>query len=153
MILCLKAQNKECMGYTPDWLRVAYRKNNQLCEITFDIRGSIDFKIEKFSCRCKGDLIPWTFSNCETGEFEEFDKYSEEELEEIFPESEAAEIIKNGDEFVVGIYPAPLNDNDEELIEIAEHDVFKNCQGVIEYETDKIPYFKKKFSFETELNI
>ena len=68
MILYLEAESKNSIGYTPDWIQVTYNENGKQLELTLDIQGWIDYNKDCLSCRCKGELVPWTLVNLGDGE-------------------------------------------------------------------------------------
>lgn len=150
MRLYLSAESKNNIGYTPDWLKVTYKENGELLELTLDIRGSIDYKKEKLSCRCKGELIPWVLYNCETGDEIDLSLVTEEALEIAFPDKRIAEIVCKSETYEIGIYP--VDDNDE-IWELAESDMLSDCEALLEMYVDEDHYYEKDFEFEAKLNI
>lgn len=146
MRLYLNAESKNKIGYTPDWLKVSYKENEQNMELTLDIQGEIDYDTDCLSCRCKGDLIPWVLNNCENGD--EIDLYDmpTEKVDEMFPIKKIAEILQGGTNFVIGVYPP----NDRHL-ESAGEDILSNCTGLCELYDGENDY-KIRFEFETEFN-
>lgn len=153
MRLYLNGESKNKVGYTPDWLRVSFMKNGERMELTLDIQGDIGYDENCLSCRCKGELIPWVLSNCESGD--EVDLYSmtDEEVNALFPDERVAKIICESEDYEIGIYPVTNGDcNDEEIFERAEDDEVSNCKGSFEMFVDDQCY-EKEFEFETELNI
>jgi hypothetical protein len=136
MRLYLDTDSKKHIGYTPDWLKVTY---NEL-EYTFDIQGEIDYEKDGLHCRVKGDLIPWTTYDLDIGSDE--DIY----MCDIIPPEMIAEIIKNGYDYRVGLYPS---DDSKEGIDAAENDSVDDGHGIFIYGYD----YYVEFTFETELNI
>ena len=150
MRLYLYAESKHNIGYTPDWLKVTYEENGELLELTLDIRGSIDYKKERLSCRCKGELIPWVLWNCETGDEIDLSLLTEEELEMAFPNRRIAEIVCNSKTYKIGVYPV---DDSDETFDLVESDVLSDCEAFFEMYVDEDNYYEKEFEFEAELNI
>ena len=148
MRLYLDAESKNNIGYTPDWLKVSYKKNGQDYELVLDIQAWIDYDNESLSCRCKGDLVPWVLWNCTTGEETDLSSLSEDELNVVFPSKKIAEIVCNSSSYEVGIYPT-----DEEKFDLAENDILSQCEGSFEMYVDKTHYYRKDFKFEVELNL
>lgn len=149
MILYLKADSKNKVGYTPDWLKVRYSENGQDFELVLDIQGSIDYDMDCLNCRCKGDLVPWVLHNLTTGD--EVDLYDLEidEINAMFPDDKVASIIRGSNDFEVGIYPRK---DDDEGIKLAEGDVLSNCHGKLEMPIDGGNRYETYFKFEVELN-
>ena len=147
MRLYLSAESKKKIGYTPDWLKVRYEENGTMLELTLDIQGTIDYKKEKLSCRCKGELIPWVLWNCETGEEIDLSSLTEEEVEIAFPDKRIAEIVCNSETYEIGLYPI------HEDFDLAEDDVLSDCEAYFEMYVDEDHYYEKEFQFETELNV
>jgi hypothetical protein len=146
MRLYLNAKSKNKIGYTPDWLKVTYtNEKGEDIELTLDIQGFTDYHTDGLSCRTKGELLPWTTYDLETGE--ETDLSAIENIEEIYSVDYLLDIIEHGDNHIIGIFPA---DTSEEGIEAAE-DVDGDDLGYGEAELiwgERTVYFK----FETELN-
>ena len=146
MRLYLNAKSKNNIGYTPDWLKVTYtNEKGEDIELTLDIQGFTDYHTDGLNCRTKGELLPWTTYDLETGE--ETDLSSIENIEEIYSVDYLIDIIENGDDHIIGVFPA---DTSEEGIEAAE-DVDGYDLGYGEAELiwgERTVYFK----FETELN-
>lgn len=147
MRLYLDAKSEKNLGYTPDWLKVTYEENGTMLELTLDIQGSIDYKKDKLSCRCKGELIPWVLWNCETGDEIDLSLLTEEALEIAFPSKRIAEIVRDSKTYEIGVYPV------DENFDLAENDVLSDCEAYFEMYVDEHRYYKKEFKFETELNI
>ena len=150
MRLYLSAESKNNIGYTPDWLRVTYEEDGQNYELTLDIQGTIDYEKECLSCRCKGDLVPWTLLNCETGNEMDLSSLSEDEIDIKFPNKRIAEIIRSSNSYEIGIYP--VND-DEETFELAERDILSDCSGLLEMYIDENHYYEINFQFNVDLNV
>ena len=146
MRLYLSANSKKNIGYTPDWLKVTYEDNGHLCELTLDIQGSIDYDKESLNCRCKGDLIPWTLLDYDVDVEVDLYELSKESVEAIYSNKRIAEIICEGHDHRVGVYP--VNDN---VFEEALMDVFSDYKGYFEMHVDGHDY-KKEFKFDTEVN-
>ena len=146
MRLYLNAKSKNKIGYTPDWLKVTYtNEKGEDIELTLDIQGFTDYHTDGLNCRTKGELLPWTTYDLETGE--ETDLSAIENIEEIYSVDYLLDIIENGDDHIIGVFPA---DTSEEGIEAAE-DVDGDDLGYGEAELiwgERTVYFK----FETELN-
>lgn len=146
MRLYLNAKSKNKIGYTPDWLKVTYtNEKGEDIELTLDIQGWTDYHTDGLNCRTKGELLPWTTYDLETGE--ETDLSAIENIEEIYSVDYLLDIIENGDDHIIGVFPA---DTSEEGIEAAE-DVDGDDLGYGEAELiwgERTVYFK----FETELN-
>lgn len=153
MRLYLEAESKNRVGYTPDWLRVSFYENGERMELTIDIQGDIGYEDGCLSCRCKGELILWVLSNCESGDEVNLYSMTDEEVNALFPDERVAKIICESEDYEIGIYPVTNGDcNDEEIFERAEEDELSNCNGFIEiFVNDK--WYEKEFEFETELNI
>lgn len=148
MRLYLNAESKNNVGYIPDWLRVSYQKDDQEYELTLDIQAWIDYNNECLSCRCKGDLIPWVLLSCNTGNEINLGSVSDAERSILFPDYKIAEIVCNGSNYEVGIYPT-----DEEKIDLAENDILSQCEGSFEMTVSGNKYYQKDFQFITELNL
>lgn len=143
MRLYLNAKSKNNIGYTPDWLKVTYtNEKGEDIELTLDIQGFTDYHTDGLNCRTKGELLPWTTYDLETGE--EVDLSKIENIEEIYSVEELLNIIQNGDDHVIGIFPA---DTSEKGIAEAEKDE-------VEYGEAELMWGERtvKFIFETELN-
>ena len=153
MRLYLEAESKNRVGYTPDWLEVTFYENGKQMELTLDIQGDIGYDDKCLSCRCKGYLIPWVLYDCESGD--EVDLYSmtDEQIEKILPDERIAEIICEGSDHRIGIYPVTNGDfADEEIFDMAKDDDLSDGKGSFEMSVDGECYHKE-FEFKTELNI
>ena len=147
MRLYLKAESKNKIGYTPDFIQVSYEENETVYELDFDIQGWVDYDNDGLDCRCKGELTPWVLRNVDTDEEINLYELETEEYEEMFPTKRIAEIFENGFEFLVGIYPV----NDETF---EDNDTVSEGTGKIElYFEDEDRYYSKEFSFDTETSI
>lgn len=58
MRLYLSANSKEHQGYTPDWIRIHFKENEQELELTMDITGETDYNPTTIDCCTKGQLQP-----------------------------------------------------------------------------------------------
>jgi hypothetical protein len=136
------------IGYTPDWLKVSYKKDRQNFELTLDIQGEITYNNNCLNCRCKGDLIPWVLYNCENGD--EIDLYdlSEAEVDKMFPIKKIAELLQVGTDFRIGVYPI---NSDDEIFKLADEDVLSDCIGLCEIYDGENEH-QISFIFETEFN-
>lgn len=153
MRLYLNAESKNKVGYTPDWLKVSFYKNDELMELTLDIQGEIGYDENCLSCCCKGDLIPWVLYNCESGDETDLYSLTDEQVKDIFPDERIAKVICESKDYEIGIYPVTNGDcNDAEIFKIAESDIVSNGRGYFEMFIDEHCYHKE-FEFETELNI
>lgn len=139
MRLCLNAESKNKIGYTPDWLKVTYKEK----ELTLDIQGDVDYENDSLNCRCKGELIPWTLYDLKKGEEVELYDLSKEEVDKILPVKKIVKFLQKGSNFIIGIYPA--NDS----LKLAKDDILTGCAGFLDiYDGDKD--FHINFEFETE---
>lgn len=150
MRLYLSAESKQNIGYTPDWLKVDYNKDGKNFTLTLDIQGEIDYDPHALSCRCKGELIPWVLYDLDEGDEINLYEMSEEEVDELLPDTTVAEIINNSETYEIGIYPV---DDSDEVFELAEEDVLTNCEGCFEMYIDEDNHYNIDFKFDTELNI
>lgn len=149
MRLYLNAKSKNNVGYTPDWLQVTYDENGKQYELNLDIRGEIDYDPTSLSCRCKGDLIPWTLFDLDNGDEIDLSELSEEEIESLYPNKKLAEIFEKGYNFLIGIYPVDNEDDDD-----YENDILSDCAGeIILYIAEEDIDYSKTFEFDTEVNI
>lgn len=144
MILYLEAESKNSIGYTPDWIQATYNENGKQLELTLDIQGWIDYNKDCLSCRCKGELVPWTLVNLGDGEEIDLSEMSEEEVEEEYPDEKLFEIFAKGYDFLVGVYP--VNDDNYD-----NTDHLEKGTGTVEfYVSDEIHSIN--FEFDTEVN-
>lgn len=144
MILYLEAESKNSIGYTPDWIQVTYNENGKQLELTLDIQGWIDYNKDCLSCRCKGELVPWTLVNLGDGEEIDLSEMSEEEVEEEYPDEKLFEILAKGYDFLVGVYP--VNDDNYD-----NTDRLEKGTGTVEfYVSNEIHSIN--FEFDTEVN-
>lgn len=144
MRLYLNAKSKNKIGYTPDWLKVTYTNDKgEDIELTLDIQGFTDYHTDGLHCRTKGELIPWTTYDLETGD--EVNLYEVEGVEKLYPEDKIMDIIENGYDHKVGVYPV---DDSEDGISAAEDDDFGYGEAELMYDKRTVA-----FKFETELNI
>ena len=144
MRLYLGAKSKNGIGYTPDWLKVTYtNKKGEDIELTLDIQGWIDFQTDGLYCRVKGELLPWTTCDLETGD--EVDLSEIENIEEIYSVDELLNIIQSGRDHRIGIFPVDTSDDG---IAAAEEDEVENGEAELMWGEREIG-----FKFETELNI
>lgn len=145
MRLYLTADSKQNQGYTPDWIRIRFKENEQELELTMDITGETDYNPTTVDCRTKGQLQPWTIADgsqiLDLGEINETDEDFEYYLN-LFNQN-----IETAQEIVVGLYPT-----DDELY---QDDILTNCQGEYEFVFDFNKGQSKivNFTFETEINI
>lgn len=149
MRLYLSAESKNNIGYIPDWLKISYEEDGQEFELTLDIQGDIDYDTDCLSCRCKGDLIPWVLYNCENGDEINLYDLSEEEADRMFPIKRITEILRDGTDFKIGVYPT---DDSDEIFKLADEDVLSNCTGLCKFYDGENDY-EISFEFETELNV
>ena len=147
MRLYLEAKSRKNIGYIPDWLQINYKENGREYDLTLDIQGSIDYSKENLSCRCKGELVPWTLYDYISDEEIDLSSLSEAEIIARFPDVKIAELICNSDKYRVGIYP--IEDNDE-IFKLLEDDVLSRCEALFEMNCDE-RFYKNEFNFETEL--
>ena len=147
MRLYLDAKSKNNIGYTPDWIKIDYEENGTLYTLTLDLQGDIDYNEDTLSCRYKGDLVPWTIYDNETGDEYNLSEMDEDDLEFFMPVEKIISIIENGSDYVIGIYPVFEKD-----FELAEDDKLTDCNGSISVYYDR-KEIAKEFVFETELNI
>lgn len=144
MRLYLSAKSKNNIGYTPDWLKVIYtNEKGEDIELTLDIQGLTDYHTDGLYCRVKGELLPWTTYDLETGD--EVDLSKIEDIEEIYSVEELLNIIQNGSDHRIGIFPADIS---EEGIAAAEEDKVDNGEAELMWGDRTV-----SFKFETELNI
>lgn len=149
--LYLNAKSKKKIGYTPDWIKLSLPNNE---EITFDIRGDIDYDKNTLSCRVKGYLDPWVLNDVD-GEEHDLSELSETEIAEQYPDKKICEMFKNAKEITVGIYPVDDSSNNFKL---AKEDVLSSCSGKVEiWLVDKTnnnngSLFEYQFAFNVELN-
>lgn len=145
MRLYLSADSKQNQGYTPDWIRIRFKENEQELELTMDITGETDYNPTTVDCRTKGQLQPWTIADgsqiLDLDEIVETDEDFESYLN-LFNQN-----IETAQEIVVGLYPT-----DDELY---KDDILTNCQGEYEFVFDFNKGQSKivNFTFETEINI
>lgn len=153
MRLDIEAKNIQGIGYTPDWLTITYKnENNEQIELTLDVSGAIDYSSDGLDCRVKGELTPLMERNMETGMETELNGMSEEEIKEQYPTQRLWELIDKSSRFVVGLYPVYYRERDrEEIFNAAMMDQFTSCYGVLEINVNgKIK--AKAFEFIAELN-
>lgn len=146
MRLYLNAKSKNKIGYTPDWLKVTYtNEKGEDIELTLDIQGFTDYHTDCLNCRTKGELLPWVTYDLETGE--ETELHGIENIEMLYPEDRLLDIIENGMNHTIGVFPA---DTSEEGIAAAE-EVDGEDLG---YGEAKLMWGERtvEFTFETELN-
>ena len=147
MRLYLQGKSKLGIGYTPDWLMVDYFENGECISVCFDISGCIDYTPTEFNCRVKGMLEPWTLFNHEAGEDIDLYGMKKDEVDKILPDEKIEEIICNGIEFLVGIYPSPNTPDDK--LAIVDKDVISKCEGRVEMTINGHSY-EREFTFDTE---
>lgn len=145
MRLYLSADSKQNQGYTPDWIRIRFKENEQELELTMDITGETDYNPTTVDFHTKGQLQPWTLYSdtlhLDLDEIVETDEDFEYYLN-LFNQN-----IETAQEIVVGLYPT-----DDELY---RDDILTNCQGEYEFVFDFNKGQSKivNFTFETEINI
>ena len=145
MRLYLSAHSEKKIGYTPDWIRVTFEEEGARYELTLDIQGMIDYSKDTLDCRCKGELVPWTLYDLESGAETDLSSMTETEVEERFPDEYIASCFCKSQTFEVGRYPAA----EEVTYETAANDTLSNCEGFFE----AYPDFTKEFSFIVENNM
>lgn len=146
MRLYLNAKSKNKIGYTPDWLKVTYTNGKgEDIELTLDIQGWTDYHTDGLHCRVKGELLPWTTYDLETGEEADLSKI--EDIEMLYSVEELLNIIENGMNHIIGVFPA---DTSEEGIAAAE----EVDEEDLEYGEAELIWGEREvhFMFETELN-
>ena len=143
MRLYLDAESKNNVGYTPDWIQVTYDENGHHFQLTLDIQGSIDYDRNSLSCRCKGELVPWTLF-IDHGDEIDLSEMSKEEVEEKYPDEKLFWIFAKGYNFLVGVYPVDDENYDDT-------DCLEEGNGSVEFnvsdETHSI-----NFEFDVEIN-
>ena len=146
MRLYLNAKSKNKIGYTPDWLKVTYtNEKGEDIELTLDIQGFTDYHTDGLHCRVKGELLPWTTYDLETGE--EVDLSTIENIEDVYSIDYLLDILENGMNHTIGIFPA---DTSEEGIAVAEEvdgDDIESGEAELIWGDRTV-----QFVFETELN-
>ena len=146
MRLYLNATSKNKIGYTPDWLKVTYtNEKGEDIELTLDIQGFTDYHTDGLNCRTKGELLPWTTYDLETGEETDLSKI--ENIEWLYSVEELLNIIENGMNHIIGVFPA---DTSEEGIAAAEAVDGED----LDYGEAELMWGERtvSFTFETELN-
>lgn len=143
MRLYLDAKSKNGVGYTPDWIQVTYDENGHQIELTLDIQGCIDYNRNGLSCRCKGELVPWTLVDLEDGDEIDLSEMSEEEVEEKYPDEKLFKIFAKGYDFLVGIYP--VNDDNYD-----DTDRLEKGTGSVEFNVSD-NFHSIGFEFDTEV--
>lgn len=153
MRLYIEAKNIQGIGYTPDWLTITYKnENDEPIELILDVSGAIDYSSDGLDCRVKGELTPLMERNMVTGMETELNGMSEEEIEEQYPAQRLWELMDKSSRFVVGLYPVYYCDRDgEEIFKTAMMDQFTSCYGVIEINVNG-EIKAKAFEFIAELN-
>lgn len=146
MRLYLTADSERGVGYTPDWLQFTFKENGEAKRLTLDIQGFTEYDTDKFHCRSKTDLIPWVLINS-SGDEVDLSTLDENEVEAMFSAEKLAELLENGSDFVVGIYPA---DHSNDGFKVAESDVISNTFGVLEILVGET-FHQIEFPFEVEL--
>lgn len=151
MRLYLSANSKNNIGYTPDWMKVTYEEEEgHFFDLTLDIRGTIEYDLDRLSCVCKGDLIPWVLWDSKAGEETDLSLMDEAEMNDSFSAEKIATIISKSVAYEVGIYPIK---DDRTTLKLAEEDVLKDCQGQFDLITDPEKHYVRNFNFTTELNL
>lgn len=146
MRLYLDAKSKDNIGYTPDWIQITYDENGHQLELTLDIHGWIDYDRSCLSCRCKGELVPWTLVDLEDGDEVDLSEMTEEEIEEKYPDDKLFEIFAKGYDILVGVYPVDdTNYDDSECLE--------KGAGSVEFNLLNDEYHSINFTFYTEVNM
>lgn len=153
MRLYIEAKNIQGIGYTPDWLAITYKnENDEPIELILDILGEVAYSSQSLDCGVKGDLTPLMERNMKTGIETELNGTSEEEIREQYPTQRLWELIDKSSRFVVGLYPVYDCDRDgEEIFNTAMMDQFTSCYGVIEINVNG-EIKTKEFEFVAELN-
>lgn len=153
MRLYIEAKNIQEIGYTPDWLTITYKnENDEPIELILDILGEVAYSSQSLDCGVKGDLTPLMERNMETGIETELNGMSEEEIEKQYPAQRLWEFMDKSSRFVVGLYPVYDCDRDgEEIFNTAMMDQFTSCYGVIEINVNG-EIKTKEFEFVAELN-
>lgn len=150
MRLYVNGISKNKIGYIPDWLQVSYTENGQNKDLTLDIQGEIDYDNDSLNCRCKGNLVPWTLVTYNPDNEIDLSKASEDGVEKNFSEMQILNILRQGKEFRVGIYPT---DDSHAVLSQAKTDVLFDCTGSCEFYNREMDTFSSVyFSFETEFN-
>ena len=144
MRLYLSADSKQNQGYTPDWIRIRFKENEQELELTMDITGETDYNPTTVDCCTKGQLQPWTlYSDTLHLDLDEIVETDEEfeYYQNLFNQN-----IETAQEIVVGLYPTD---------ELYQDDVLTNCKGEYAFVLDISKGLSKtvNFTFDTEINI
>lgn len=148
MRLYLDAESKNNIGYTPDWIQVTYDEDGKHFELTLDIRGDIDYDPTCLSCRCKGELVPWTLW-IDHGDEIDLSELSEEEIDERYPNKKLSEIFTKGYNFLVGVYPV----DDQNYDDYDDIDCLEGIGTVELYDSEEDKIYTRRFEFDTEINI
>lgn len=150
MKIYLNAKSKNDITYTPDWIKISYKHNNQNMLLTLDIQGEIDYSKGGLFCRCKTEIHPWLLENLDDGTEIDLAILSADEINRIISIEELYEIIKNGNNFFVGIYPAVIEEASEDEM---RSDIITDATGLITICKHDNSLLERHFEFKPILNI
>lgn len=143
----LNGESEKNVGYVPDWLKVSFEEDGKDLELTLDIRGEIDYTPNNLDCRVKGSADPWVLYDYNSGDEIDLSELDENQVDQMFPPSKIAELLKTGKDIRVGIYPEGPN------AKLAEEDNVVNCKGHFEICDEDGEYEVDLDDIEAELNL
>lgn len=151
MRLNLHAKTTSKTGYTPDWIAIEYKKQDQTVRLTMDIQGETSYNKEELYTQTKGELAPWEYRVEENGDTKFTDLYEidEEELEEylyLFND-----LLAKAERVIVGVYPTEDTNYEEKLKTLDPSNEFAECTGLYEYEDNFGNNHSIEFEFECEV--
>ena len=154
MRLNLHAKTASKTGYTPDWIAIEFKKQEQTVRLTMDIQGETSYDEEKLYTQTKGELTPWEYRTEKDGKTKfknlyELYEVDQEQLEDylyLFND-----LLAKAERVIVGVYPTDDTNYEEKLKTLDPSKEFTECTGVYEYEDNFGNNHSIEFEFECEV--
>lgn len=151
MRLNLHAKTASKKGYTPDWIAIEYKNQDQTVRLTMDIQGETSYDKEELYTQTKGELAPFEYRTEKDGntKFKDLYELDEEELEDYLLLFNA--LLKTAERVIVGVYPTDDTNYEEKLKTLDPSKEFTECNGVYEYKDNFGNHHSIEFEFKCEV--
>ena len=149
MRLELKASSKSGIGYTPDWIQYDYisPETGGVETLTMDIRGEIAYSLDGLNVSVKGELVPFSFYDGNSGEETDLTELDSKEGDKYI--SLFNQFFACGKNFLIGVCPVQWERFGE--VDGYKTERFSNCSGVYTFAVDGEER-EFEFCFDCEIN-
>lgn len=125
--LYFSAKNLTGLPYICDTLIAYYKEDGKKVKMEFDVQGCTVYSETGIHARMTGSLIPWVFTDLETGKERDF--YEEDDYPE-YTDEDIWNIVVKADSFTLCLYPqGEPYAGDEELSELCEDEKMWDCEA------------------------